>query len=173
MGLQHLTVDDIEATVAPYKWSPPATTLGDGTANGSTVSLNLGAGTYVNFDAASDDEYLFNISLDRNGIAYDGSDIDLEVYFMKFGSSGGNIKWEIDYSFVSVGEDAYLKRDGTLVNEVDVTALADQTLTNLVIGTVNGAVGSKILQITLRRNSTGAGADTYIGDAEVYGFNLE
>jgi len=154
-------------------WSPTALSLGDGLANGATLFLNSGAGIYVNFDSTSDDEYLFNVALDRNGVPYDGSNIDVELYWMKFGASGGTVGWELDYAFVNLGDDAYTVVDGTVTNYVNVTALADQTLTSTVVGTINGTAGSKILQLTLRRNSQGAGADSYNGDAELYGFNLE
>jgi hypothetical protein len=154
-------------------WSPTALSLGDGIRNGATAFLNAGAGVYINFDATSDDEILYNVSLDRNGVPYDGSNINVELYWMKFGATGGTVGWELDYAFVNIGDDAYTLVDGTVTNFVNVTALADQTLTNTVVGTISGPAGSKILQLTLRRNSTGAGADTYSGDAELYGFNLE
>lgn len=154
-------------------WSPTALSLGDGVANGATLSLNSGAGIYVNFDSTSDDEYLFNVALDRNGVPYDGSNIVVELYWMKFGASGGTVGWELDYAFTSLGDDAFTAVDGTATNYVDVTALANQTLTSTNLATISGPVGSKILQLTLRRNSTGAGADSYNGDAELYAFNLE
>jgi len=154
-------------------WSPTALSLGDGIRNGATASLNAGAGIYITFDASSDDEILYNVALDRNGVPYDGSNIDVKLYWMKFGASGGTVGWELDYAFVNLGDDAYTAVDGTITNFVNVTALADQTLTSTVVGTISGPAGSKILQLTLRRNSTGAGADSYNGDAELYGFNLE
>ena len=155
------------------EWFPTAITLGDGFTNGATLSLNSGAGIYIDFDASSDDEILFNVSLDRNGLVYDGSDIKVELYWMKFGATGGTVKWELDYAFVEIGDDAYSKVSGTDVQTVDVTALANQTLTSTSFNLISGNSGSKILQLTVRRNSRGAGADTYTGSAEVYGFNLE
>lgn len=154
-------------------WSPTSVTLGDGIANGATITLNAGAGVYAIFDASSDDEYLFNVSLDRNGLAYDGSAITPEIYWMKFGASGGTVKWELDYAFVNIGDDAYSAIDGTDVQTVDVTTLADQTLTSTGFSPISGPVGSKVLQLTVRRNSTPPAADTYTGDAEMYAFNLE
>jgi hypothetical protein len=155
------------------EWFPTAITLGDGFTNRATLSLNSGAGIYIDFDASSDDEILFNISLDRNGLVYDGSDLKVELYWMKFGATGGSVKWELDYSFISIGDDAYTKIDGQIVKEVNVTALTNQNLTNTMFDVISGPVGSKVLQLTVRRNSKGAGADTYTGSAEVYGFNLE
>jgi len=154
-------------------WSPTALSLGDGITNGATTSLNAGAGIYINFDAASDDELLYNVALDRNGVPYDGSDIIVELYWMKFGASGGTVKWELDYAFTNLGDDAYSAVDGTEVNDVNVTGLGNQELTSNSFAAISGPAGAKILQLTLRRNSTGAGADTYTGDAELYGFNLE
>jgi len=154
-------------------WKPSIISLSDGIGNGASIFLNSGAGVYVVFDPGVDDEYIFNISLDDGGLPYDGSNIDVEVYWMKFGASGGTVGWEVDYAFVNLGDDAYSKIDGTITNFVDVTSLTNQTLTNTVIGTVSGTAGAKILQLTIRRNSTGVGADTYTGDAELYGFNIE
>lgn len=154
-------------------WSPTVITLGDGIANGTTTGLNAGAGVYITFDSSSNDEYLFNVSLDRNGVPYDGSNIELEIYWMKFGATGGTVLWEVDYAFVNLGDDAYTLVDGTVTNSVNVTALADQTLTNTIIGTISGTAGTKILQLTVRRRSSGAGSDTYTGATEMYGFNLE
>lgn len=154
-------------------WSPTAITLGDGFLNGATVALNSGAGVYMNFAEGADNEVLFNISLDRNGVAYDGTPISVELYWMKFGASGGTVNWELDYTFVEVGDNAYSKVSGNLIQVVDVTSLTNQTMTSTTFATISGAAGSKILQVTGRRNSSGVGADTYAGEVELYGFNLE
>lgn len=153
-------------------WAPTAVTLGDFLANGATFSLNSGAGMYANFSSTSDDEIVANIGLQRNGLSYDATAVNLELEWMKFGASGGTVGWEIDYAWVSVGDDAYTKIDGTLTNYVDVTALADQTLTTTTFVIPAGTAGARVLQLTIRRNSQGGGSDTYSGDAEIYVVNL-
>ena len=154
-------------------WSPTALSLGNGITNGSTFGVNSGAGNYLTFSSGSDNEFLINVSLNRNGVIYDGTPIRLELYWMKFGNSGGTVGWELDYAFVNLGDDAYFASDGTETNLVDVTSLANQILTNDSFNAISGPVGSKTLQLTLRRNSTGTGSDSYTGDAEIYGLNLE
>jgi len=156
------------------KWAPTAITLGDLTlGTGTTVGNNIGSGNYVNFDSASDDTVRVNVSLERNGLQYDGSNIDVELYWMKYGPTGGTVKWELDYTFIELGDDAYSKADGTFVETIDVTSLVDQTITSTKFPLISGNAGAKILQLTLRRNSTGPGSDTYTGSAELYATNLE
>jgi hypothetical protein len=168
----HLTTDDIGVSVAENKWQPTAIILGSCEVNGATKALSLGAGIYIRFDPSSDDEILFNVALFRNGLVYDGSNINVEIDWMKYGSTGGTVLWELDYAFVSIGENAYSKQDGTITKTVDVSALGNQVLTTTSLGAISGVAGAKILILTLRRNSTGVGSDTYSGDAEVYGFNI-
>jgi len=154
-------------------WSPTSVTLGDGFSNGASLSLNGGAGIYVAFSQNSNNEYLFNIALERDKMSYDGSNLVVALYWMKFGNSGGTVKWELDYSFINLGDDAYSKKDGTKIKTIDVTSLTDQTITNTKFEAISGDVGSKMLQLTLRRKSSGGESDTFAGDSEMYGFNLE
>ena len=154
-------------------WKPPSITLGDGIKNGASIGSNSGAGVYVSFSPSSNNEYLFNIGLSSNGLDYDGSDIIVELNWMKFGTSGGTIIWEVDYAFVELGQDAYSVSDGTLSETINVTPIANQKLQSLSFSTISGTAGAKMLQLTLRRKSSGAGSDTYSGDGEMYSFNLK
>ncbi len=154
-------------------WFPTAITLGDGVANGATLALSSGAGMYINFAANSNDEFIANISLERNGMYYDGSEFDVELYWMKFGATSGNVKWELDYAFVEIGDNAYTKSSGMLTLDIAVGGIANQTMVANAFAKISGAAGAKTLQLTLRRKGTGAGGDSYSGDAELYGFNLE
>lgn len=157
-------------------WRPSPLSLGDGVSNGASLSPNSGAGYFANFEAGLDDEYMFNLALDKGGLEYDGSDVYIDLYWMKFGATGGTVIWEIDYAFVSVGENAFTKIDATLSVTVDVTGITNQTLVRTRVpssGFINGATNAKTLQLTLRRNSSGVGSDSYTGDAEIYGINVE
>lgn len=166
-------LDKLAANAGGGSWAPTSITLGDCIGYGAAAALSAGAGYYYNFDSTSDDELLISVALDRNGLAYDGSPIIVELYWMKFGASGGTVGWELDYAFQELGDDAYSNLDGTETNFVDVTALGNQVLTNNSFAAISGPAGAKLLSLTLRRNSTGGGADTYSGDAELYGINLE
>lgn len=163
-----------EVTVDAYipTWSPTAITLGDGVTSGASLALSAGAGYYAVFDPISDDEMLFTIGLDRNGIAYDGSGLIIDLYWMKFGATGGTVLWELDYYFAVDGANSYTSSDGTVTNSVDVTARTNQIQYTDSLPTITGNVGDTHLQLTLRRNSAGGGSDTYLGDAELYGINI-
>ena len=154
-------------------WSPPPLALGSGFTNGATVAASAGAGAYINFSQGADNEFLIGIGLNNNGLEYDGSPITLEIEWMKFGIGVGTVNWEIDYAFVNLGDDAYSTIDGTLVESADVTLLGNQVLTTTSFIPISGTAGDRILQLTFRRNSIGAGADTYTGEAEIYGLNTK
>jgi len=168
----YTTMVAITSAVGAGGWSPTALSLGDGISNGATLSLSSGAGYYANFDAASNDEYLFNVELPRNGLHYDGSNIVIDIDWMKFGASGGTVIWEIDYAFCEDGDDAYSKQDGTLSETVNVGSLSNQVLTTTTFNAISGVAGARTLQLTVRRRSSGGGSDTYTGVAEMYGFNI-
>jgi len=153
-------------------WFPTAVTLGDWFANGATASLSSGAGAYFSFSGSTDDEIVVNVGLTRNGVAYDGSDIQIEINWQKFGASGGTVVWELDYYFANDGSDSYTGSDGTVTKTVDVTALGNQIQTTDLLPVISGSAGSTQLQLTLRVNATGEGQGTYTGDAELYGANL-
>lgn len=154
-------------------WSPTAISLGSGETSGASLSLSSGAGYYANFDSSSDDELLFTIGLERNGLPYDGSALILDLFWMKFGASGGTVGWELDYYFAKNGSNSYTGVDGTVTNFVDVTARTNQIQYTDSMPSISGTAGDTQLQLTLRRNSTGGGSDTYSGDAELYGINIK
>ena len=161
----------LQAVPAPA-WAPTAITLGDFFLNGATAALNSGAGNYVIFDPSQDDEITANIALTRNGLSYDATSIDIEIDWMKFGGGVGTVIWEIDYAWISLGDDAYSKVDGTLSATIDVTTIGNQVLVEEIFTVPAGPVGAKNLQLTIRRNGAGGGSDTYGGDAEIYSVNL-
>lgn len=162
----------VGGTAGVEEWFPTAITLGDLVTSGAGLAISSGAGYYVVFDAISDDEVLMNIGLTRNGITYDGSSLQLELNWMKFGATGGTVGWELDYYFAADGSDSYTGYDGTVTNFVNVTGRTNQIQYTDTLPSISGTAGDTHLQLTLRRNSIGGGSDTYIGDAEVYGINL-
>jgi hypothetical protein len=155
-------------------WYPTSITLGDTIANGASAAASVGAGYYYTFDAASDDELLINIELQRNGLTYDGASLRLDIQNMLVGAGGvgDTVLWELDYAFVNDGDNAYTKVDGTVVNSVNVNGRASQIQFTDSLPTISGLAGSTQLQLTLRRNSQGAGADSFGGSVEVYALGL-
>lgn len=154
------------------EWHPGAISLGDWVGAGAAATIAAGAGYYYIFDAASDDEILLMHGLNTRGIEYDGSNIRLDLHWMKFGATTGTVGWELDYAFLGDGKNAYLLTDGTVTNSVDAGAMTDQIQYTDSMPNISGPSGSTHVQLTLRRNSTGVGEDTYAGDAELYSINL-
>jgi hypothetical protein len=84
-----------------------------------------------------------------------------------------NVIWEIDYAFV--------KADGTengaikvsyVASTIDVNARTQNLSYEDQLPTMTGLVGAKYLNLTLRRKSTGFGADTYPNDADIFATKL-
>jgi hypothetical protein len=161
------------------KWQPSSTTLGDGVGNGTQLFANTGAGFQVAFDAASDDEFLFNLPLrDHQGVAYNGQDIALEICWALFStapSASDDVVWDIDYAFVKDDgtENPYTLVDGNLTDTIVVDARTADRKYRDTLSTMTGKVGATGLQVTLRRNSTGAGADSYSGTVDLYEVNFK
>jgi len=154
-------------------WAPTSITLGSGITSGTANGSNIGAGHYISFESGDDDEFLINVGLEKNGIPYDGSDIIIQLKWMRFGgTASGNVIWELDYLFSNDGVDAYDDLDGTVSLNLSMVGVPNQELRTDNLPAVNGSAGSKTLQLTLRRNGAGGGSDTYSGDAELYGINL-
>lgn len=167
-------LDELAATAGSSGWYPTAISLGSSVQSGATLALASGAGYYIIFASSSDDEILLNIGLSRNGSNYDGSALQIELNWMVFGATGGgdNVKWELDYYFGIDGSDSYSGTDGTVTNDVDVSARTSQIQYTDVLPSISGTAGDTHLQLTIRRNGTGPGSDSYSGDAEIYGINL-
>lgn len=155
-------------------WNPTGITLGDLVANGATAALAVGAGYYYSFDASSDDEVVVNVGLARNGVAYDGSSVRIDLHNMLVGAGGAGdtVLWEVDYAWVTTGDNAYTAVDGTITNSVNVNGRASQILFTDSLTIPAGTAGDKILQLTIRRNSQGGGSDTFGGSVEIYALDL-
>ena len=157
-------------------WSPPSINIGSFFGNGASALANPNAGMQWTFDASSDDEILIQICLDCGMVVYDGGDLALVLDWQAFTSApgaGDNVKWEVDYVFLKNDgtEDADSKSATNNVDSIDISArdankcYSDQ-LTDMI-----GVAGTRFLNITLRRNSQGGGADTYSNAADL--FNIE
>lgn len=159
------------------EWQPPFIDLGSAFGSGAAALLNPGVGLQWSFDAVSDDEIVFNVDLVNNGVAYDGSDLKLKIHWQIFSTApgaGDTVLWEVDYAFVkSDGTDnPGTIVDGNLTDSIVVDAMtASRQYTN-DLSTMTGKSGAKTLQITLRRNSSGGGADDYPNAADIFGIEL-
>lgn len=155
-------------------WFPTALTLGDFTQNGVSAFTATGAGHLFTFDPSQDDELLVNVGLDRNGISYNGSQIGVELHWQLFSAPavGNTVIWELDYAFVSDGDDNYAKVDGTVQLNLNVAGRTQRQQYSDVLPLISGPAGAETLQLTLRRNGAGGGSDTYPGDVDLYALHF-
>lgn len=173
-GNLFLADDGIYKAPGSAVWYPTAITLSDGTTNGATLILAVGAGYYVNFATNADQEWLCNVGLSRNGMAYDGSNLRLDLNWMLFGAPAGGdtLRWELDYYFANNGSNSYTGSNGTIINQPAIGGRVSQIQYTDSFPVISGPVGSTHLQLTLRRNGQGGQSDNYGGEAELYGINL-
>lgn len=159
---------------APLEWIPTPIVLGAGVPNGVSEFSAQGAGHLFTFDPNNDDEVLFNIDLEFGNIAYGGQALLFKVHWQLFSAPlpQHNVLWELDYAFVSNGEDNYSKLDGTEILDIPVGSRRNREQYTDTFAPISGVVGSQVLQLTLRRNSQGAGQDTYNGDVDLYAVSL-
>lgn len=172
-------VADIDQIVSAIQsqWQTPSLTLGDFLGNGAQFFLAAGAGYMATFDASSDDEIVCNIHLSNLGVQYDGSNLRLHIHTQLFNTvpgPGDTVLWEVDYSFVKSDgtEDANTIVSGNNSDSIDVSARTANRNYGDVLSVMNGVEGASQLQITLRRNSSGAGADSYLGAVDIYAIEL-
>jgi len=156
-------------------WKPPTFALGALTSSGTSVFSSIGAGHLDSFGPSQNDELLYNEELSYDGIPYDGSEISLGLSWQLFSSPilGNNVLWELDYAFLNDGDDNYTKIDGTVSMDIDAYSRDERKQYSDEFPPISGPSGSSHLQITLRRKGSGAGSDTYMGDADVYNLKLK
>lgn len=158
-------------------WSPPHVTLNDFLNTGVTNFFNTSSGYHKSFDKAGDDEMVCNIALNSGVTAYDGSDLAVIIYWQLFSAApggGDTVKWEMDYTLLTSGGtlNAESLVDGNLVDSIDISTRDADKLYSNQLSTMVGKTLATHLQFTLRRNSQGAGADSYNNAADVYAIKL-
>lgn len=152
-------------------WTPPGITLGDFNTNGVTVYNAVGAGTLYTFSPNANNEVVVTIPLNHGDIPYGGEGLLFTINWQMFSiaAPGRTISGSLDYAFCNDGDDNYYKLDGTMPMLIDCDLItAGQQNTNN-FGAISGPAGSKVLQLTLRRDGL---VDTYNGDVDFYGAAL-
>jgi hypothetical protein len=157
-------------------WTPPNMSLSNWLNNGTSSLANANAGFQKSFDAVSNDEMLSQIDLRNNGIDYDGSGLSFKIVWQLFGtapSGGDNVIWELDAVLVANGEDGDSKAAFLISTTIDVSArTANQIYTDTLSASLAGVAGAKFLGLTLRRRSSGGGADSYPSAVDVFAFEI-
>jgi hypothetical protein len=159
---------------APEEWNPIGMILGAFTTNGVSPFSTAAAGYFYSFNNNQDDEIRGNIDLDRNGLTYSGEALLVHLHWQLFTApgAGDNVLWELDYAFVSSGDDNYAKIDGTQILDIPVGGRNQRQQYTDVFAPITGAPGAQVLQLTIRRNGQGPGSDNYGGDADLYSIGL-
>lgn len=167
-------INGVTVTIESSSWQPPAINIADGLFIGVSVFRSSGAGLLFTFDAASDDEASFNIPLKNNGIDYDGSDLKIVLLYQipANGGGGDTVKLDVDYALIGVGDNADSEVT-QFTDELDVSAILATTTTEHETTTLTGEINAKVLQLSIERNSTGVGADTYGNDFDLIGIEIK
>lgn len=167
-------VENVVANPPEEEWNPTAITLGSFTGNGVTAFLADGAGHLFTFDPNQNDEIRGNIDLKRNGKSYSGQSLLLKLHWQLFTApgAGDDVIWELDYAFVSDGEDNFTKIEGTEILNIDVSSLTERQQITNVFAPISGDPGAEVLQLTIRRKGQGAGSDRYSGDVDLYSLGI-
>jgi hypothetical protein len=157
-------------------WNPPNISIGQWLNNGASSFANTNAGFHRSFSQVANDEILTEVTLRNNGNDYDGSVLSFRIHWQLFNTTptgGDNVIWELDAVLVANTENAEAKTATLISTTIDVSARsANQLYTDTLSASLAGLAGAKILGLTLRRRSSGGGADTYPSACDVYGFEI-
>ncbi len=158
-------------------WTPPNIEL-VGVGNGASLFGANNAGYFRSFSSTADDEVLWTVLLNWQGIPYDGSNLGLRLFwqlFVNVPAGGDDVKWEVDYVYILSGgvDDPDSKAATNNVDTIVVDARTDDVMYDDLLLTMTGLADAEVLSMTLRRNSTGGGADSYDGNTHLFGIRLE
>jgi hypothetical protein len=157
-------------------WSPPTKDLSAYLGNGANTLANANAGFQKSFSATANDEVLAEITLFNNNVNYDGSDLQIRLRSQLFNTApggGDDVIWEVDYVFLQDGDDGDSKTATLISDTIDVsTRTANQLYTDVISTNLTGLSGAHTLGLTIRRRSSGGGADSYPSAVDVFGIEL-
>jgi hypothetical protein len=149
-----------------FEWDLNPMSLGDWNIDGATIETAI-TGYYFNFTDLLGDSIRCNLSLTNQKIEYDGSPVVIKFQNSKIGLSGAEAIWDLDYSFVSTGDDPYNAFGGTETISVDVGSRVESIQYSDSFPAIQGPKGATQLQMTISRNT----GDSYLGDMEIYSIN--
>jgi len=156
-------------------WQPMNVALDGFISSGASTFLNTNAGFQKSFSPTANNSVLAQIPLNHEGLDYDGSTLKLRLNWQLFNTIpaiASNVIWIVSYVFVTLGEDAESKLATTTSNVIDVSTRLPNILYVDDLNIMTGAIGDKVLNLTLTRLSSGAGSDTYTNSADIFGIEL-
>lgn len=160
---------------AATTWRPNSIPLGGLLTSGATFFINGGAGVYLSFDGSSDDTMFFNDTLNKSGKLYDGSDLALKFYgrLQTDGSGGDTVGWVVLYAFTKDGDNTNTMFTAIPQQDVNVSGELQDIEFDITLGTMTGVMGADQILITVFRNATGTGADSYPNNYELTSLEFE
>lgn len=151
-----------------FPWKGVRAPLIAGEGSGVTAILLGGAssGLVFYYDDASDDSQAWTIPLERDGVPYDGSDLQIlvaQAVDNTVPGSGDNVKWIVEYALLKDDgtDDPSTKQTAAVETTIDVNGWGALEMREVTLNTIPGVAGAKLLSFNLIRNSTGTGSDTY------------
>ena len=140
---------------------------------GTVFVLNTGAGLYASLSGTTDDKISFNTILNNN-VAYDGSNLKIRLHARLSSNAGAGetVGLLLDYAFIKVGDNSNTEVTNVAQQNEVVTGKLTDIEFNIDLATMTGEAGAHSLQISITRNSTGGGSDTYAGNLRVVGVEL-
>ena len=156
-------------------WKAPVISLGDGVTSSVTIFRATGGGLQYIFSGSSDGEWSSNIPLTTNGIAYDGSDLQLKPRYelSTTPGSGDTVEFEIEYTFFTAGDDSDAPPTSFTDAIVQTGRAINIAYDDLLPTKLIGVVGKDTLNLSVKRDGTGGGSDTYPGSIWVLALQFE
>jgi hypothetical protein len=153
-------------------WSPNSIPLAAILTIGSSFIVNgtgIGTGVILSMSGSADDRFFFNDNLNKSNNAYDGSDLALIMHgrLSANGGVGDNLKFNVNYAFVKDGDNSQTASTSIAEQTVDVSSELQDIDFEIELGTMTGVVGADTVLITVERNASGAGQDTFSGQWEI------
>jgi hypothetical protein len=156
-------------------WKPNDIPLGVILTSGASFFINGGAGIYLSMSGAADDAFFFNLPLDNDGTAYDGSDLAIKIRcrLSQSGVALDTVGLLLDYAFIGNGDNSTTTVTNVAQVNTDVpTEVVDVQFDLQMTTMTGGVVGDHTLMVSVTRNSTGAGADAFGGNFEIISMEL-
>lgn len=157
-------------------WQPPHMTLSSWWDSTAARLANANAGFQISFSPSANQDMRCQVSLDKNGVAYDGSNLRLRLHWQLFNSApgvGDDVLWRVSYVFLLDGDDGDSKAATTVDNVILVESRTQNQLYTDDLNIMTGVANARTLAITLTRQSSGAPpVDSYSDFVDVFGAEI-
>jgi hypothetical protein len=156
-------------------WTPPPVDIGAVNRSGASQVTSAGAGWSLRFGRNGNHEIELQVALFHGGLVYDGAGVTpvLGFAFRDPAGPGDNVIWSLKHAWIRAGsDDPDAVLDGTNVDTIDVSGLAAGQLHIQPLTALPGKPGAVLLALTLGRQSSGPGSDTFNEHVYLHGLTL-